>query len=302
MPARTSIMCIVIRYCQKVTYVLNNHQIMINMEQPVVYREYGNKDGQLVVYFHGAPGAMEECAVFDMYAKDHNLHIVCFDRFALDSSLSREDYFHHLVVQIESLAGGKQADIIGFSIGTYIALEVAALLNKQVRQIHLISCVAPLYLGNFLDHMAGGLVFKLAMHKSSIFSLLTQFQSMIARLAPSMLVNMLFATAAGKDKELIQQSDFKKHIIGVLKQCFKYRAKGYIRDITYYVKWRELKEYNTSIQLWHGIEDNWSPPAMADSLANTITSNVSVEKMKGLSHYSCLDEAAPKICAQLTKG
>jgi len=225
---------------------------MINMEQPVVYREYGNKDGQLVVYFHGAPGAMEECAVFDMYAKDHNLHIVCFDRFALDSSLSRKDYFHHLATQI--------------------------------------------------DNMAGGLVFKLAMQKPSIFSMLTQFQSMIARLAPSMLVNMLFATAAGKDKELIQQNDFKTHITGVLKQCFKHRAKGYIRDITYYVEWHEAKEYSASIQLWHGTEDNWSPPSMADSLAHIIPSHVSIEKMEGLSHYSCLYEAAPKICAQLTKG
>ena len=25
----------------------------------MVYREYGDKDGQLVVYFHGAPGAMD---------------------------------------------------------------------------------------------------------------------------------------------------------------------------------------------------------------------------------------------------
>lgn len=268
----------------------------------MAYRECGHKDGQLVVYFHGAPGAMEECAVFDRYAKDHNLHIVCFDRFALDSSLTREDYFHHLVAQIESLAGGKQADIIGFSIGTYIALEVAALLKGQVRQIHLVSSVAPLYSGDFLDHMAGGLVFKLAMQKPSIFSMLTQFQSLIARLVPSMLVNMLFATAAGKDKELIQQNDFKTHITGVLKQCFKHRAKGYIRDISCYVEWHEAKEYSASIQLWHGTEDNWSPPSMADSLANTITSNVSVEKMKGLSHYSCLYEAAPKICTQLSKG
>ena len=268
----------------------------------MVYREYGDKDGQLVVYIHGAPGAIEECAVFDRYAKDHNLHIVCFDRFALDSSLTREDYFHHLATQIDNMAGGKQVDIIGISIGTYIALEVAALLKEQVRQIHLISCVAPLYSGDFLDHMAGGLVFKIAKQKPSIFSILTQFQSMIARLAPSMLVNMLFSTAAGKDKELIQQNDFKTHITGVLKQCFKHRAKGYIRDITYYVKWRELKEYNTSIQLWHGTEDNWSPPSMADSLANIITSHVSIEKMEGLSHYSCLYEAAPKICTQLSKG
>jgi hypothetical protein len=41
---------------------------------------------------------------------------------------------------------------------------------------------------------------------------------------------------------------------------------------------------------------------MADSLANIITSHVSIEKMEGLSHYSCLYEAAPKICTQLSKG
>jgi hypothetical protein len=72
----------------------------------VEFVEYGNKDGQLIVYFHGAPGAMEECAVFDSYAKDHNLKIICFDRFSIDNSLERESYYQQLADQIHDKAGG----------------------------------------------------------------------------------------------------------------------------------------------------------------------------------------------------
>lgn len=103
--------------------------------------EYGNKDGNFVVYFHGVPGALGECAVFDRYAKDLNLNIVCFDRFAIDNSLDRESYYLQLLNQIKIKAGGKLIDIIGFSIGSYIALEIGARLNDQVRQTHLVSGV-----------------------------------------------------------------------------------------------------------------------------------------------------------------
>ena len=34
--------------------------------------EYGTKTGALVVYFHGAPGAIKECAVFDKHAQENN--------------------------------------------------------------------------------------------------------------------------------------------------------------------------------------------------------------------------------------
>jgi hypothetical protein len=60
---------------------------MAHIENPVESVEYGNKGGQLVVYFHGVPGAVEECAVFDSYVENHNLKIICFDRFAIDHSL-----------------------------------------------------------------------------------------------------------------------------------------------------------------------------------------------------------------------
>lgn len=264
--------------------------------------EYGNKEGQLVVYFHGAPGGLEECAVFDSYAKNYNLRIICFDRFAIDNSLDRESYYQQLASQIKIKASDEPVDIIGFSIGAHVALEVGARLNDQVRHTHLVSAAAPINAGDFIDNMAGGLVFKLAMEKPLIFSLLTQYQKIMSMLAPRMLVSMLFARSAGKDKELSKRDNFKAYITPVLKHCFQKRAKGYIRDINYYVSWTgKLSGYTASVHLWHGTKDNWSPFAMASYLCSAIPGATQVEAMEGLSHYSCLYEAAPRICAQLEK-
>jgi pimeloyl-ACP methyl ester carboxylesterase len=268
----------------------------------VEFAEYGNRDGQLVVYFHGAPGAIEECAVFDGHAKSHNLRIICFDRFSIDSSLDRESYYEHIARQIGSKAGGDPIDIIGFSIGAHAALETSVLLKDQVRHTHLVSAAAPIKAGDFMDNMAGGLVFKLAVEKPFIFSLLTQCQKIMALLAPRILVSMLFSSAAGKDKELSKRHDFKSYITPVLEHCFQNRAHGYMRDINFYVTWSgNLSELTSNVHIWHGTEDNWSPFSMASYLSNAIPGASCVEAMEGLSHYSCLYEAAPKICAQLEK-
>jgi pimeloyl-ACP methyl ester carboxylesterase len=174
---------------------------MTHTEYQVEFVEYGKKEGRLVVYFHGVPGAMEECALFDNCAKEHNLRILSFDRFSIDNSLDRENYYRTIGDQIRLKAGIESVDIIGFSIGAHVALEVSALINDKVRYTHLISAAAPLNAGDFIGSMAGGSIFKLAMKAPLIFLLLTHYQKILALLVPRILVNILFASSAGKDKE-----------------------------------------------------------------------------------------------------
>jgi pimeloyl-ACP methyl ester carboxylesterase len=284
--------CILTRPIENATLRFTEHELE--------FVEYGNKDGKLVVYFHGAPGGLKECAVFDSYAKDHCLKVICFDRFSIDNSLDRESYYQQIAREIRVEAGVDPVDIIGFSIGSHVALEVSAILGHQVRQIHLVSAAAPISSGDFLGQMAGGLVFRLAMQKPLVFSLLTQYQRFMALIAPTILVRMLFSSSTGKDKELARLPDFKRYITPVLKRCFQDRTNGYIRDIEFYVTWvGELSGYTNSVHLWHGTRDNWSPFSMASYLCNAIPGATHVEAMEGLSHYSCLFDAAPKICAKL---
>ena len=265
--------------------------------------EYGNPEGRIVVYLHGVPGSIEECSVFDSHAKNYNLRILSFDRFSINNTLDREAYYQALANQIKQIVGTEPVDLIGFSIGAHVALEISAVLKDQVGQLHLISAAAPISGGDFLDHMAGGTVFKLAMKRPWLFSLLTQYQRLMATVAPGLLFSMLFASAAGADRPLCARREFKQSITGLLKHCFQRRTSGYLRDVNFYVTWSgDLSRHSSSVQLWHGTEDNWTPIAMANYLANGIPGAASVEELKGLSHYSCLYAAAPKICAQLAAG
>jgi hypothetical protein len=63
------------------------------LENQLKFVESGNIDGRTVIYFHGAPGSPEEISIFDEHAKKHNLHIICYDRFSIDSSLQYEAYY-----------------------------------------------------------------------------------------------------------------------------------------------------------------------------------------------------------------
>ena len=273
---------------------------MTYSDHQLAFNEFGDTNGQLVVYFHGAPGSMQECSLFDSHAKDHNLRIICFDRFDIDHSVNHEHYYQQLASQIKNQAGVEPIDIIGFSIGAHIALEVGAILNDQVRYTHLVSPAAPLDAGDFIDSMAGAPVFKLAMQRPFIFSLLTHCQKFIAILAPQILVKMLFATAAGEDKQLSHQQEFKRYITPVIKRCFQDGINGYIRDINSYVTWSgHYADYSSNVQIWHGTKDNWSPLSMSSYLCQAIPYTTAVKSMEGLSHYSCLQEAAPQICKQL---
>ena len=265
------------------------------------FSQFGSDNGQIVIYFHGAPGAPEECAIFDLYAKEHGLTFICFDRFSVDCSITAEAYYRLLAQKISQQASGKKIDVVGFSIGAFIALQTCRYLGDGIRNLHLISAAAPLDAGNFLETMAGKQVFQLAKTAPVLFVLLSYWQGLLAWLFPKVLFHLLFASAAGGDKALSVDHVFQASIIKVLRSCFISRVQGYARDIKAYVQpWKgTLSGIGINTHIWHGAEDNWSPVAMAEYLQSAIPSRTSIEVLNGLSHYSCLHRAAPEICRQL---
>ncbi|WP_200922735.1 alpha/beta fold hydrolase [Methyloglobulus morosus] len=264
---------------------------------------YGANNGRIVIYFHGAPGAPEECVVFDRYAKENGLRFICFDRFTIGSSIVGEAYYQFLAQEISKLADGRQVDFIGFSIGAFIALQTCRYLPDGVKCLHLISAAAPLEAGDFLNAMAGKQVFQIAKAFPALFVLLSYWQELLALLFPNALFHLLFASAVGKDQVLADNAGFKASISKILRSCFVGNVQGYIREIIAYVQpWETtLSEISGNTLIWHGAEDNWSPKMMAEYLKSAIPGCSYIEIMEGLSHYSCLYEAVPKICKQLGK-
>lgn len=257
----------------------------------------------MVIYFHGTPGAAEEGAIFDLYGKENGLTFICFSRFSIDSLMQGEAYYQLLAKEILKRAKGKKVDVIGFSIGAFIALQTCRYLSNEIRSLHLVSAAAPLEGGDFLDAMAGKRVFQLAKSFPVVFVLLTCWQGLLALLFPNALFRLLFANAAGNDKALVINREFQTRITKLLRLSFTGHIRGYVRDIRAYVQpWENtLSEISVSTYIWHGAKDNWSPKSIAEYFKLSIPSCEHVEIIENLSHYSCLYESAPKICKLLGK-
>jgi len=262
------------------------------------FSRFGSDNGRVVIYFHGAPGAPEECAIFDASGKENGLTFIGFDRFSIDTSITSEAYYKRLAEQSSKNVGGKQVDFVGFSIGAFIALQTCRYMKGGVGNLHLVSAAAPLEAGDFLDAMAGKQILELARKFPVLFILLSFWQGLLAWLSPNALFRLLFASAAGEDKALAANHEFRASMTSVLKACFIGHVRGYARDIGLYVRpWKTtLAEVTVKTHIWHGAEDNWSPKAMAEYLKSAIPNCPHIEILDNASHYSCLHQAAPKIC------
>jgi pimeloyl-ACP methyl ester carboxylesterase len=276
---------------------------MHKTKQSLKLSHFGSDSGRIVIYFHGAPGASEECSIFDLNGNNHSLTFICFDRFSADSSITGASYYKLLAEAILKTAAGKQVDVIGFSVGAFVALQTCRHMANEVQSLHLVSAVAPLEAGDFLDAMAGKQVFQLAKTFPALFVLLSYSQSLLALFFPSALFRLLFASAAGGDKALAKDYEFQSRTTKILRSCFIGRVLGYTRDILAYVDPSKttLSDISITTHIWHGAEDNWSPPLMADYLHSAIPGCTSIKIFSGLSHYSCLYRAAPEICNLLGK-
>ncbi|QPK64456.1 alpha/beta hydrolase [Methylomonas sp. LL1] len=267
----------------------------------IEFSQFGAGDGQPVIYFHGTPGSPDECEIFDVYGKQHQLTIICYDRSTIAPRLQGAAYYQCIAEEIAKKVGDKPVDFIGFSIGAFVALQVCRAMNGKVRSLHLVSAAAPLDAGNFIDAAAGKAVFRLAQNHPSAFLRLARVQGWLASIFPGLLLRMLFSSAAGEDKALAVDKTFRIAMTRTLKTCFKRDSLGYTRDVIAYVQpWKAtLADISVDTHIWHGAEDNWSPVAMADYLASALPGCSNITVLDGLSHYSCLYRTAPMICISI---
>ncbi|OHX37038.1 alpha/beta hydrolase [Methylomonas sp. LWB] len=267
----------------------------------IAFSQFGAADGQPVIYFHGTPGSPDECEIFDLHGKQHQLTIICYDRSTIAPRLQGDAYYQCIAEEIANKVGANPVDFIGFSIGAFIALQVCRAMNGQVRSLHLVSAAAPMDAGNFIDAAAGKAVFRLAQNHPSAFLRLARVQGWLARRFPGLLLRILFSSATGEENTLAEDKTFRTAMTKTLKTSFKRDSLGYARDIIAYVQpWKAtLADISVDTHIWHGAADNWSPVAMADYLASALPGCSNITILDGLSNYSCLYRTAPAICQSI---
>jgi pimeloyl-ACP methyl ester carboxylesterase len=235
-----------------------------------------------LIYFHGMPGGPGEWAFF-----------------APQRLISRAIAPDRNAGTAWDLAetGPGTVTLIGFSLGAARALEAAARWGDRVAALHLIAPAAPLQLGNFLPHMAGGALFGLAARQPTLFRLIARAEGLAARHAPHWLCDRLFTNAQGADAELARDEAFRRTMAGILRSGLGRNPSAFAREVMAYVSdWRDLLgQVTRPVTIWQGTADNWVPPAMAQALACALPGPVETRLLPGLSHYSALREALQHI-------
>lgn len=241
------------------------------------------------IYLHGLPGGATELQLFGPLPATEPWHVL--DR-TVDGA---GDRFGRLADRVAGLARrlspAGTVRLVGFSLGAAAALRVAARLDQQVARIDLVSAAAPLELGNFLPDMAGRPVFTLARDYPALFAAHARMQGGLARLAPAVLARLLFASAQGGDCILRDDPAFRTGMINLLRTGHV-AGEAYRAEISAYVApWsRELERVTQPVRLFHGAQDNWTPPEMAQALALALPDCAPPQIVPGLSHYSALAE------------
>lgn len=270
------------------------------MQQQRHFRWYGEETGRPIVYFHGVPGDAIECGRFHEAAQKHGVRLLALERSSTDIKLRGDAYFERHANEIVALAGDGPLEAIGFSLGAFVALRTAPYLQGRLQRLHLVSAAAPLESGDFLGHMAGKSVFRMAQRAPARLKRFARMQTWFAVHAPSVLLAVLFNGARGGDRALAADPVFRAEMACVFGQGLATGASSFVRDVSEYVRpWaEELAAVTVDTRLWHGSEDNWTPPAMADALERLVPGVTAKTLLPGLSHYSCLHEAVPRILAE----
>jgi pimeloyl-ACP methyl ester carboxylesterase len=248
-----------------------------------------------VVYFHGQPGSPDELKL--IAAASPPTALFAPDRARDRPDLPLDTYLDHLAATVLARYPAGQIRLVGFSLGAFVAIEVALRLADRDVRLDLVSPAAPLGLGDFLADMAGGSVFGLAARSPGLFGLLTGLQGALARIAPGVLFRQIFAGAAGADAELALDRAFQTTIRRILATSLADGAKGYRREVLGYVAWTpaRLSGLSRPVTLWQGEVDSWTPLAMARALARALPVASKLRTFPGLSHYSTLRAALPEI-------
>lgn len=249
------------------------------------------------VYFHGQPGSSDELTL--VAAGRLPAALLAPDRAVDRPDLPLGPYLDHLTAAVVARYPDGPIRLVGFSLGAFVALEVALRIADREVRLDLVSPAAPLNLGDFLPEMAGGAVFGLAAKSPGLFGLLTGLQGGLARVAPGLLFGQIFAGAAGADADLARDRAFQATIRRILRSTLANGAKGYRREVLGYVAWppERLSALIHPVTLWQGEADTWTPPAMARALADALPGAPTLRTFPGLSHYSTLQAALPEILA-----
>lgn len=247
------------------------------------------------IYLHGQPGSADELALFGAHVARNSSDWHVLDR--TPAGAGGMAHYMLLATRARRFAAGRPIRLIGFSMGGWEALHLAAHMGRNVAAIVLIATAARPRDGRYPDGMVGKPLFELAHDHPTLFSGVTRLQGWSAAIAPALIGLALFAKARGGDQALAVQPAFRAGMSRLLRASLCGPAAAYRRDIAAYVDGGEpdWDAITAPVTMWHGDADNWAPITLAEQLSQRLPTLAAFHRLPGVSHYGALAHVLTSI-------
>ncbi len=258
-----------------------SYRIKLRDGRALEYAEYGDPEGEPLLYFHGFLGSIHEVGFADKAAKKCHVRLIAWNRSGVGGSTFVDcRRMEDAICGVEQLldhCGVRHCQMIGISGGAAFALECARILPERTDTIWIISALGPLKSLKILSILHPFLRTLLLIHQR--FPAVGKFFFLMLRkiflFCPKFFVKSVIKLGKS-DREFLQKTKSVPHLFMENLRAIFIEGQGeefLLQELKLYSRW-QLSSFprEHSVEVWQGKEDPIVPPTMAETFLRSIPS------------------------------
>ncbi|WP_435146138.1 alpha/beta fold hydrolase [Halobaculum sp. P14] len=262
----------------------------------LAYAEYGDPDGDPVLFLHGTPGSRRLGALFDADARERGVRLLAPDRPGFGRSApwptrSVSDAGTFLTAVLDD-AGVGAAPVVAFSGGAAQALATAATDPGRVSRVDCVAGATPPEVAERTPPVQRALAWAATTAPAVLRALLRGQSWLAARRDPSFVVGQYTAS----DRDAPVPDDAASAVKTDFLEALAESRSGTVTELRNAAsEWGiALDEIGVDVRLWHGDADTNVPVDGVRRLASTLPA-AELHVVDGADHLGTLLSATPDV-------
>lgn len=280
-----------------------HHELLLKHSsgRAVLAATFGARDFTRVIFYsHGFPASRVEATIAHGAALKEGLTIIALDRPGFGGSdwygdRRFEDWAQDVALVADHY-GLERFGILGVSGGTPYAIAAAGALNGRVTRLTVVSGVSPMTIPGALKGMnvANRALVGLSRISKTVARMSISAIASVWRAFPSMVSVWFGALLPKPDIAIVRRNEISVVLARNMREALRQGIRGAVTEFMLLVSdWSPLLERVTvPTSIWHGDEDTYVPPGMAEILSKRIKDST-FHIVKGGGHFMIVDRLEP---------
>lgn len=253
------------------------------------YAEYGDPRGEVAFYFHGWPSSRVQGSLFDDFARQHRMRLICPDRPGIGLSDFQKDRslqdWPDTLTQLAAHVGADNYHVIGWSGGGPYVLITALKLPKRLLSASIICGAPPLkFLGDREMFWLYRFMIQLRHYLPTVLGTVLRLGGMVAKGVPQKApLRWLMKLLGEEDRRVLLLPGIYDVVRDATLGALQRGPRSVIADADIYLnEWGfEVSHINFPIHFWHGKQDR--------NIAWTYTERLAGLMPQAITHWSEVD-------------